>query len=127
MNPSKIEKEAIDKINSVEDLKELENVRLNYLGKKGFISNEMKNLASLSIEEKKEVGKKLNILKNSILKKIESRKISIRNSLINKKILEEKIDLSLPSRNYNCGKIHPISQTIDKVINIFSTMGFQKK
>ena len=42
MNPSKIEKEAIDKINSVEDLKELENVRLNYLGKKGFISNEMK-------------------------------------------------------------------------------------
>ena len=124
MNPSKIEKEAIDKINSVEDLKELENVRLNYLGKKGFISNEMKNLASLSIEEKKEVGKKLNILKNSILKKIESRKISIRNSLINKKILEEKIDLSLPSRNYNCGKIHPISQTIDKVIHIFSSMGF---
>ena len=124
MNPSKIEKEAIDKINSVEDLQELENVRLNYLGKKGSISNEMKNLASLSIEEKKEVGKKLNILKNSILEKIESRKISIQNSLINKKILEEKIDLSLPSRNYNCGKIHPISQTIDKVIHIFSSMGF---
>tara|TARA_Y100000590_G_scaffold467198_1_gene645344 strand:+ start:1273 stop:2337 length:1065 start_codon:yes stop_codon:yes gene_type:complete len=124
MNPSKIEKEAIDKINSIEDLQELENVRLNYLGKKGSISNEMKNLASLSIEEKKEVGKKLNILKNSILEKIESRKISIQNSLINKKILEEKIDLSLPSRNYNCGKIHPISQTIDKVIHIFSSMGF---
>jgi len=94
MNPSKIEKEAIDKINSVEDLKELENVRLNYLGKKGFISNEMKNLASLSIEEKKEVGKKLNILKNSILKKIESRKISIRNSLINKKILRKNRSIS---------------------------------
>ena len=53
MNPSKIEKEAIDKINSIEDLQELENVRLNYLGKKGSISNEMKNHASLSIEEKK--------------------------------------------------------------------------
>ena len=49
MNPSKIEKEAIDKINSIEDLQELENVRLNYLGKKGSISNEMKNLALLHL------------------------------------------------------------------------------
>ena len=51
MDSSKIEKEAIDKINSVDDLQELENVRLNYLGKKGSISNEMKKKGIITEEE----------------------------------------------------------------------------
>jgi len=124
MDFSKIEKEALKKIKSVEDLKELENIRLFYLGKKGLVSQEMKNLRNLSIEEKKEIGKNLNYIKSLINDKIEQQKISIQTIVLNKKISEEKIDLSLPGRNYELGKIHPITQTIEEVINIFSSMGF---
>ena len=124
MNLSTIEKEAINKINSVKDLDELEKNRLFYLGKKGIISQEMKKLSNLSIKEKKDLGKKLNEIKKSILINIDKQKNIIEAKEINKKILQEKIDLSLPSRLNETGKIHPISHTIEKVINIFSSMGF---
>jgi len=124
MDFSKIEKEALIKIKSVEDLNELDNIRLFYLGKKGIISQEMKKLATFPVEERKEVGKSLNNIKNLINNKIEQQKISIQKIFLNKKISEEKIDLSLPGRNYESGKIHPITKTLEEVINIFSSMGF---
>ena len=124
MDFSKIEKEALIKIKSVEDLNELDNIRLFYLGKKGIISQEMKKLATFPVEERKEVGKSLNSIKNLINNKIEQQKISIQKIFLNKKISEEKIDLSLPGRNYESGKIHPITKTLEEVINIFSSMGF---
>ena len=105
MNLSTIEKEAINKINSVKDLDELEKNRLFYLGKKGIISQEMKKLSNLSIKEKKDLGKKLNEIKKSILINIDKQKNIIEAKEINKKILQEKIDLSLPSRLNEVGKI----------------------
>jgi len=124
MDFSKIEKDTLEQINSIKNLDELEKIRLSYLGKKGLISQEMKNLVNLEIDEKKELGKKLNTLKNLIQNKIESKRIEIQNINLNKKMLDEKLDLTLPPRNYSNGKIHPISQTINSVINIFSGMGF---
>ena len=124
MDFSKIEKEALIKIKSVEDLNELDNIRLFYLGKKGLIPQEMKKLGNLSAEERKEVGKNLNNIKNLINSKIEQQKISIQTIVLNKKVSEEKIDLSLPGHNYEPGKIHPITKTLEEVINIFSSMGF---
>ena len=91
MNLSTIEKEAINKINSVKDLDELEKNRLFYLGKKGIISQEMKKLSNLSIKEKKDLGKKLNEIKKSILINIDKQKNIIEAKEINKKILQEKI------------------------------------
>ena len=124
MDFSKIEIDTLEQINSIKNLDELEKIRLSYLGKKGLISQEMKNLVNLEIDEKKELGKKLNTLKNLIQNKIESKRIEIQNINLNKKMLDEKLDLTLPPRNYSNGKIHPISQTINSVINIFSGMGF---
>jgi len=124
MDFSKIEKDLIKALDSIKDSSELENVRLSYLGKKGIITQQMKSLGSLSDSEKKIVGKNLNNLKNLIQEKIFQKKYSFESSLLNDKISKEKIDLSLPSRNYQTGKIHPITQTIEEVINIFSGMGF---
>ena len=66
----------------------MEKIRLSYLGKKGLISQEMKNLVNLEIDEKKELGKKLNTLKNLIQNKIESKRIEIQNINLNKKMLD---------------------------------------
>ena len=87
MDFSKIEKEALKKINSVEDLDELDNIRLFYLGKKGLIPQEMKKLGDLPAEEKKELGKNLNNIKSLINSKVEQQKISIQEMFLNKKLL----------------------------------------
>ena len=124
MDFSKVQKEALKNINTTQDLSELEKIRLFYFGKKGIVTQEMKNLSNLSLEEKKLQGNNLNKLKEIIIENIEDQKHKIQLNDIKDKLDKEKIDITLPSRNYDNGKIHPISQTIEEVINIFSSMGF---
>jgi len=116
-----------NKINKVSSLIELEELRVQYLGKKGLLTIEMKSLSSMSTEEKKEKGKKLNSIKSFLENELLKKKNSIANLSINELVKKENIDVTLPSRNYQSGKIHPISQSIYKIINIFSSMGFSVK
>ena len=95
---------------------ELENIRIKLLGKKGLLTKELKLLSVLPIEEKKEKGQQLNQIKIFIENEILKKKIILEQNEIDEKLRKEIIDVSLPSRNYSSGKIHPISQTIDKII-----------
>ena len=117
----------LKEINNVSSIEELEKLRVYYLGKKGLISVEMKSLSSLSIEEKKIKGQELNIFKSLFEKELQNKKNDLESKELNEKLEKEKIDTSLPPRDYNTGKIHPISQTIYKVIEIFGSMGFLVK
>ena len=112
------------KIDKVSSLAELEELRVHYIGKKGLLTSEMKSLSSLSIKEKKEKGQKLNLTKTFLEIELLKKKDSIANSIINELVKKEKIDTTLPARNYQSGKIHPISQSLYKIIDIFSSMGF---
>lgn len=112
------------KISEISSLVELEALRIQYLGKKGLLTSEMKSLSLLSVEEKKEKGQKLNILKTFFEKELLNKRHIIENLAINEKIEKEKVDVTLPSRDYNSGKVHPISQSIFKIINIFASMDF---
>ena len=112
------------KIDKAFSLDKLEELRVYYLGKKGLLTTEMKSLSLLSVEEKKEKGQKLNILKNFLENELSRKKNIIKKIAIDEKIKNEKIDLTLPSRNFCTGKIHPISQSIYKIIDIFASMGF---
>ena len=118
---------VLQEINNASSIDEIEILRIHYLGKKGLISIQMKSLASLSIEEKKIKGQELNIFKSLFEKELKNKKIDIENKELNKKLEKEKIDTSLPPRDFNTGKIHPISQTIYKIIDIFGSMGFSVK
>ena len=120
-------KKIIEEFNNALALQDLENLRLKYLGKKGLISIEMKSLASLSIEERKTKGQELNIIKSLIETEIEKKKNDIERIQINEKLQKEKIDTTLPPRNFESGKIHPISQTLYKIIDLFGSMGFEVK
>ena len=113
-----------NKIDKISSLVELEELRVYYLGKKGLLTSEMKSLSLLSVEEKKESGQKLNILKNFLENELSKKKNIIESIAIDEKIKNEKIDVTLPSRNFYTGKIHPISQSIYKIIDIFASMGF---
>ena len=125
---SSLDKSAIlEQIQQASSLDEIERLRIYYLGKKGLISSEMKSLSSLSIEEKKIKGQELNTFKSLFEKEVLSKKNDLENKVLNEKLDKEKIDVTLPPRDYSTGKIHPISQTIYKVIEIFGSMGFSVK
>jgi len=114
-------KKRIEKCSSPKDL---EAIRLEYLGKKGFIPSEMKQLSKLSIGEKKVRGQELNNLKTLIEDTINQQKINIENHELNQKVINEKIDITLPHKENFNGKIHPISQTIFSIIEIFGNLNY---
>ena len=117
----------LNEINEASSLDDLEKLRIHYLGKKGLISLEMKSLSSLPIEEKKNKGQELNTFKNLFERELQIKKNDLEFRELNEKLEKEKIDITLPPRDFNTGKIHPISQTIYKVIEIFGSMGFSVK
>jgi len=117
----------LQEIASASSIEDIEKLRIFYLGKKGLISLEMKSLSTLSIEVKKIKGQELNIFKSFFEKELLNKKNNIVGNQLNEKLEKEKIDISLPPRDFNTGKIHPISQTIYKIIDIFASMGFSVK
>ena len=124
----KLDKQIIlEELKLISSIDSLEALRIKYLGKKGLVSLEMKSLSSLSIDEKKIKGQELNTFKSFFEKEIQNKRSEIETSSINEKLRKENIDATLPPRNFATGKLHPISQTTYKIIEIFGNMGFSVK
>jgi phenylalanyl-tRNA synthetase alpha chain len=103
---------------------ELEQVRVEALGKKGAVTQRMKSLGGLDPEARKEAGQALNQVKEAIAAAIEARKLDLEEKELEARLAEERIDVTLPARPAQVGRIHPISQTIDEMVAIFGEMGF---
>jgi len=116
--------DIIKKIKDCKTLQEVELIRLEYLGKKGFIPSEMKLLGKLPIDQKKIKGQELNKLKNIIEDAVNEQKILIENNDLEKKLKHESVDITLPHNEEVTGKIHPISQTIFSIIEIFGNLNY---
>ena len=112
------------KIENCKTLQEVEVIRLKYLGKKGLIPSEMKLLSKLSIDQKKIKGQELNKLKTFIEDAVNDHKILIENKKLEEKLKNESVDVTLPHNEELTGKIHPISQTIFSIIEIFGNLNY---
>jgi phenylalanyl-tRNA synthetase alpha chain len=112
------------KIDNCKSLQELEVIRLEYLGKKGLLPAEMKLLGKLPIDQKKIKGQELNKLKTFIEVSINDHKILIENAELEQKLKNESIDVTLPHTEEVTGKIHPISQTIFSITEIFGNLNY---
>ena len=112
------------KIDNCKTLKELEVMRLVYLGKKGLLPSEMKLLGKLPIDQKKIKGQELNKLKTFIEVSINDHKILIENTELEQKLKNESIDVTLPHIEEVTGKIHPISQSIFNITEIFGNLNY---
>lgn len=119
-----MDKAAIDEINQADSLLQLENINTKYLGKKGVLTEQLKNLGQLSPEERREAGQKLNTLKNSIASAVEERKIFLNQKLVQDKLSQANIDVTLPGRGHASGNLHPITQSKHRIQNFFEKMGF---
>ncbi|MDZ5646420.1 phenylalanine--tRNA ligase subunit alpha [Nitrospirillum sp. BR 11828] len=106
------------------DLAALEEVRVDALGKKGRITGLMKDMGSLTPDERRERGQALNAVKEEISQALDARRQVLKAEALAQKLEAERIDVSLPARPEVEGRVHPISQTVEEMIAIFADMGF---
>jgi phenylalanyl-tRNA synthetase alpha chain len=119
----KLRSELTTAVETAADLNALEEIRVSALGKKGQITAMMKSLGGMDPEERKQAGQSLNKIKGDIAGAIETRKTALEDAALDARLMEEKIDVTLPVRPEDEGRIHPISQTIDEVVAILGGMG----
>jgi len=124
MNTAELKKELVDLVTAANDMTALENVRVTALGKKGKITDLMKNLGTMSPEDRKTAGAELNVLKDEIAALIEKQAGQLKKQELDARLANEQIDVTLSVRPERKGSIHPISQTMDELVSIFADMGF---
>ncbi len=111
-------------ISKIENKQQLEEIRINFLGKKGFVTELFLQLKNVANEEKKAFGAAINQVRDEITKKIDAAKNNFENAELNDKLQGEKIDLSAPIRKQNQGLIHPINKVMQEIEEIFGELGF---
>lgn len=121
----KLKSELLQKIENAADLKALDEVRVSVLGKKSIITEKMKTLGTLPLEEKIAAGKLLNVLKTALETAIDNKKQQLETEELNRRLAGERIDVTLPVRPEIQGRIHPVSKIYEEVVAIFGQMGFE--
>lgn len=116
--------EAEAAIQSTDDIKTLEQLRVNYLGKKGILTDYLKSLGQLSADERPAAGEKINLVKQAIMQALEKRRIVLTQAEIESRMAAETIDVTLSGRTGEKGGLHPITLTFDSLRRIFTKMGF---
>jgi phenylalanyl-tRNA synthetase alpha chain len=116
--------DLLRQVEAAASLAALEELRVAALGRKGRVTELMKELGSLDGEARKEAGRTLNLLKDALGAAIEARKAALAEVELEARLVEERLDVTLPARPAAEGRIHPISQTIDELCAIFGEMGF---
>lgn len=115
--------QASKELLEINDLRKLEEWRINYLGKKSFLVDVIRNISQLSQEERRAVGSKVNSVKQQLESSYIERKEVIQQLLLESK--KEKIDVTLPGRATKLGRLHPVTQALNEVCEVFVNMGFQ--
>ncbi len=121
---AEIERELMASVSAAVDLDGLEAARVAALGKKGRLSGMMRGLGQMDPDQRKQVAPALNQLKDTLSEAIEARRAELRRAELEARLAEERVDVSLPVRPEPEGRIHPISQVMDEIAEIFADMGF---
>ncbi len=117
--------EAQQAIDTANDLTELDKVRVHFLGKKGVLTQQMQALGKLPAEQRRDVGKVINIAKQSVQKAIESRHETLKAAELNARLAAEAVDVTLPGRGQQNGGLHPVTRTLHRIEALFTQLGFE--
>ena len=119
-----IEKDALLDLENINDLKELESIRVKYLGKKGELTAILKMMGSLSKEERPVMGSLVNKVRDELEEIISKKEEVLKKLEIDKKLESEKIDITLPASKIRRGSKHPLNRIIEEVEDLFVSMGY---
>jgi phenylalanyl-tRNA synthetase alpha chain len=111
-------------IEGVKDAAALDELRVQYLGKKGFFTEQMKTLGSLSAEERPAAGALINQAKEQVQSALNAKREAFQSAELNQKLAAETIDVTLPGRRLENGGLHPVTCTIERIERLFGELGF---
>ena len=120
----KIRQKTLEDIKKVSDRRNLEEIKIKSLGKKGELTEVLKGLKDLSKEERPKVGAWVNEAKASVEEFIKKREEEFKNFELNKKLENEKIDITLPGNKIKRGSIHPLNRMMEAMEDLFVSMGY---
>lgn len=124
MDYSATREEALARIAGAQDLGALETLRVEFLGKAGSISGLLKTLGPMSAEDRQTVGPQIHALRESVSDALTARKTALESAAMDAQLARETLDLSLPAPESLRGTIHPVSQVMDELAEIFADLGF---
>ena len=116
--------EAQTRIAAAADLSALEALRVGYLGKQGSVSALLKTLGAMSAEQRQVEGPRIHMLRETVTAALAERKAALEAAELDARLAGETLDLTLPAAETLQGRIHPVSQVMDELAEIFADMGF---
>ena len=118
---------ATEVVNATDSLVALDEVRVQYLGKKGELTALLQSLGKLPPEERRTAGQEINKAKSAVQELISIQKELLQDRELNEKLAKETIDVTLPGRRIENGGLHPVTRTIERIEHFFSELGFSVK
>lgn len=122
---TQILEQAIAAISSADNHADLDAVRIKYLGKKGLLTERLKQLGSLPENERPSAGQSINEAKKTIQDAIEKQKLQLDKKKLESRIANEYVDITLPGRGQHIGGLHPVTHTLQHIEQLFSSLGFE--
>jgi phenylalanyl-tRNA synthetase alpha chain len=119
-----MQREALEAIDRGEDLSALERIRVDYLGKKGKLSAILGGMGKLSPEERPVIGALANQVKGAIEERLAARRQALEDAAIERRLEAETLDVTMPGRFVRQGRPHPLTATVDRILDIFIGLGF---
>ncbi|HKK54692.1 phenylalanine--tRNA ligase subunit alpha [Marinobacter sp.] len=123
-NLDQLVQDGLKAVAEAEDLKTLDHVRVEYLGKKGVITQQAKTLGKLSAAERPAAGQRINEAKGQVEQGISARRNDLERLALEQKLARESIDVTLPGRGQELGGLHPVTRTLQRIEQFFSRAGY---
>lgn len=120
-----IEENALQEIKSAKDLKELNDQRVKYLGKKGELTVVLRGMGSLSPEERPVIGSLVNQVRDELEKEIQGKEVELKREELNHRLQTETIDVTEPSKKIEIGSVHPVTSINKEIEDIFIGLGYE--
>lgn len=120
-----LEGQALAQLTEITDLKDLESWRVEYLGKKGLLTNILRSLGSAPPAERPALGQAANTAKVNLEKALEAKREQLVEVARAQALARERVDVTLPGRRVSLGQVHPITRTLKEIVEAFVSMGFQ--
>jgi len=120
-----IQQAALAEISAAPDSRDLEQLRVNYLGKKGRVTELLKQLGGMAPEERKAFGDRVNRVKELVTTALSHRGTLLARKELAAKLASETIDVTLPGRGEGVGGLHPLTRTLNRIERLFNELGFE--
>jgi phenylalanyl-tRNA synthetase alpha chain len=121
---TELQNRALAEIEASEDLRQLDDLRVRYLGKKGEITAQLKSLGQMEPEQRKSFGQAVNAARDALNQAINARRKALESAALEHKLMAEQVDVTLPGRGQQRGGLHPVTMAMERAIGIFNKLGF---